>query len=81
MASTGDMTVRARADTAPSAREFLLSTLGPARVRLGTLNNLRWLAVVGQTVALLIVSLVLGFDFPLLETAIVITASALLNVG
>jgi two-component system, sensor histidine kinase RegB len=80
MASTGDMTVRARADTAPSAREFLLSTLGPARVRLGTLNNLRWLAVVGQTVALLIVSLVLGFDFPLLETAIVIIASALLNV-
>jgi two-component system sensor histidine kinase RegB len=58
----------------------LLSTLGPARVRLGTLNNLRWLAVVGQTVAVLIVSLLLRFDFPVFEAAIVVGASAILNV-
>jgi two-component system sensor histidine kinase RegB len=57
-----------------------LGTLGPARVRLGTLNNLRWLAVVGQTFALLVVHLVLGFEFPLFGASIVVGASALLNV-
>jgi two-component system sensor histidine kinase RegB len=60
--------------------QILLSALGPARVRLGTLNNLRWLAVVGQTVALLIVRLILDFDFPVFETSIVVVASATLNV-
>ncbi len=52
-----------------------------ARMRLGTLNNLRWLAVVGQTVALLVVRLVLGFDFPLLLASTPIAVSALLNIG
>src|SRR5262245_40751758 len=60
--------------------EVLLGALGPARVRLGTLNNLRWLAVIGQTVAILIVSLLLNFPFPLFEASIVVGASALLNV-
>jgi two-component system, sensor histidine kinase RegB len=50
------------------------------RVRLGTLNNLRWLAVVGQAVALLVVRLVLNFDFPLVLAATPIAASALLNI-
>jgi len=51
-----------------------------ARVRLGALNNLRWLAVIGQTVALLSVRLILNFDFPLLLASTVIVASAILNV-
>ena len=51
-----------------------------ARVRLGTLNNLRWLAVVGQAVALLVVRLGLDFDFPVVLAAAPIVASALLNV-
>jgi two-component system sensor histidine kinase RegB len=51
-----------------------------ARVRLGTLNNLRWLAVVGQAVALLVVRLGLDFDFPVVLAATPIVASALLNV-
>ena len=50
------------------------------QVRLGTLNNLRWLAVVGQTVALLVVRLVLDFDFPLLLAAAPVAASAVLNI-
>lgn len=50
------------------------------RVRLGTLNNLRWLAVVGQAVALLVVRLVLDFDFPLLLAASPVIASGLLNI-
>lgn len=52
----------------------------PARVRLGTLNNLRWLAVIGQTVALLFVRIMLNFDFQLLLCSTVVAASALLNV-
>src|SRR5258706_391984 len=49
-----------------------LNSLRRARghVRLGTLNNLRWLAVVGQAIALLAVRVVLNFDFPLLLAAI-----------
>ena len=56
--------------------------LMPARgqVRLGTLNNLRWLAVVGQTIALLVVRLVLNFDFPLLLAVAPVAASAVMNI-
>src|SRR3981189_3168546 len=50
------------------------------RVRLGTLNNLRWLAVVGQAVALLLVRVVLNFDFPLLLASSPIVGSAVLNI-
>lgn len=81
MAAAGD--VRAAQDAASRearSEQLLQAALGPARVRLGTLNNLRWLAVVGQTTAVLIVSLLLRFDFPIFEAAIVIGASAILNV-
>jgi two-component system sensor histidine kinase RegB len=59
-----------------------LNALRRARghVRLGTLNNLRWLAVVGQAVALLVVRVVLNFDFPLLLAASPIVGSAVLNI-
>src|SRR5882672_5883222 len=52
----------------------------PARVRLGTLNNLRWLAVIGQTVALLFVRIMLNFDFQLVLCSTVVAGSAILNV-
>src|ERR1700704_6448492 len=52
----------------------------PARVRLGTLNNLRWLAVVGQAIALLFVRIMLNFDFQLVLCSTVVAASAILNV-
>src|SRR3954462_8933303 len=67
----------------PSAMVFpRLSSLRGARgrVRLGTLNNLRWLAVVGQAVALIGVRVVLNFDFPVLLAASPILASAFLNI-
>jgi len=59
-----------------------LKALRDARgsVRLGTLNNLRWLAVVGQAVALFVVRLVLDFDFSLLLAASPIAASAIMNI-
>src|SRR5262252_4664407 len=61
------------APAAPPARQTL-------RIRLGTLNNLRWLAVVGQALALLIVGVVLDFELPLLAAATTIGLSALLNI-
>src|SRR5215831_4713530 len=78
MASIGDSEL-----ATSSVNEFLrFPVLRPARsqVRLGTLNNLRWLAVVGQTVALLVVRLVLNFDFPLALAATPVAASAVMNI-
>ena len=50
------------------------------RARLRTLMTLRWLAVGGQTAAVLFVNFVLGFDVPLGPCLTVIAASAWLNV-
>ena len=50
------------------------------RARLRTLVTLRWLAVVGQTAAVLFVQFGLGFDLPLALCLTVIAASAWLNV-
>lgn len=50
------------------------------RIRLGTLLALRWLAVAGQTAAIVIVDLGLGYGLPLLPCAAAIGASVLLNV-
>lgn len=59
-----------------------LSTVGSARgrTRLGTLMTLRWLAVSGQTIAVLFVNFGLGFNVPLGLALAVIAASAWLNV-
>ena len=58
--------------TAPNA--------GPRSLRLDTLVGLRWLAVVGQTAAVLVVNLVLGFPLPLASCLGLIAMSALVNV-
>ena len=50
------------------------------RVRLGTLNNLRWLGIAGQSAALFIVYAVLGYDFGILACVALIAASAVLNL-
>ena len=59
-----------------------LSNVGAAqgRARLGTLMTLRWLAVAGQTLAVLFVNVILGFTLPLGLCLAVIAASAWLNV-
>ncbi len=59
-----------------------LPTVGSAhgRTRLGTLMTLRWLAVVGQTIAVLGVYFGLGFQLPLGAALATIAASAWLNV-
>jgi two-component system sensor histidine kinase RegB len=50
-------------------------------VRLDTLTRLRWLAVIGQTTAVLVVYYGLDFDLPLAACAAAIAVSAWLNVA
>ena len=59
-----------------------LSNVGATqgRTRLGTLMTLRWLAVVGQTLAVLFVNFGLNFSLPLGLCLAVIAAAAWLNV-
>lgn len=49
------------------------------RLRLRTLVRLRWIAVVGQTAAVLVVHYGLGFDLPVIACLAIIALSALLN--
>jgi two-component system sensor histidine kinase RegB len=59
-----------------------VTTTRPRRhVRLDTLIRLRWLAAIGQTAAVLIVELVLDFDFPFWPCLAIIALSVLLNFG
>jgi two-component system sensor histidine kinase RegB len=71
-----------QADTS-RARTFSTTPTSAARgrVRLRTLSNLRWLAVVGQSAALLIVYFGFGYRLPLAECAGIIAASSLLNIA
>ena len=54
---------------------------GAQGLRLRTLVWLRWLAILGQTIAVTVVCFGLGFRMPLILALGVILASALLNVG
>jgi two-component system sensor histidine kinase RegB len=49
-------------------------------IRLRTLVRLRWLAVIGQTTAVLVVSLVLGYELPFSPCLAVIALSAWVNI-
>ena len=50
------------------------------RLRLNTLIRLRWLAVGGQTIAVIVVHFWLGFPFPILLCFALIACSAWLNI-
>lgn len=64
---------------APSVRH---AQFGPSsrRFRLQTLVWLRWVAVAGQTLTVLIVDLLLAFPLPLLQAAFLIGALAVANI-
>ena len=51
------------------------------RLRVETLVRLRWLAVAGQTAAILVTSYGLGFPLPVTYCTLIIAASAWLNIG
>ncbi|WP_022728013.1 ActS/PrrB/RegB family redox-sensitive histidine kinase [Fodinicurvata sediminis] len=55
-------------------------TAAGGRVRLRTLIFIRWVAVLGQTLALLVVQAGLGFDVPLVPAALIIGALAFMNL-
>ncbi|QGM99455.1 ActS/PrrB/RegB family redox-sensitive histidine kinase [Methylocystis parvus] len=51
------------------------------RLRVGTLITLRWIAIIGQTIACLVIYLILNFDFPVGLCFVFIVASGTLNFG
>lgn len=61
-------------------RGFAQGAGGGRRVRLRTLSNLRWLAIVGQSVALFLVYFALGYPLPIVHCALAIAVSAALNI-
>jgi len=64
----------------PSLRH---AQFGPSsrRIRLQTLVWLRWLAVAGQTITVLIVGLLLKFPIPIQEAAVLVGALAIANLA
>ncbi|HUO93450.1 MAG TPA: ActS/PrrB/RegB family redox-sensitive histidine kinase [Rhizomicrobium sp.] len=59
---------------------FSVSSLARGRVRLRTLNNLRWLAIAGQSATLFLVHFGLNYKLPFIECAVAIAMSAALNI-
>ncbi len=55
-------------------------TIGATRLRLRTLTRLRWIAVAGQSVAVLVVYILFGYDLPLGFCFALIALSAWLNI-
>jgi two-component system, sensor histidine kinase RegB len=55
--------------------------VGPARVSLRTLVLIRWVAIIGQVAALLLVHFVLQFELPILRALAVVGASVLFNLA
>ncbi len=51
-----------------------------SRLKLGTIVRIRWLAVIGQSLAVAIVTLGLGFDMPIGPALLLIAMSAWLNI-
>ena len=71
-----------RHPTLPAMHAFGLAENHPRRnVRLDTLVRLRWLAVIGQTTAVLVVYFGLDFPLPLWACLAVIALSAWLNIA
>lgn len=63
--------------------DFLNLDLGrrSRRLRVDTLVKLRWIALLGQSIALIVTHFVLRFSVPLVPSLLVIAASAGLNIG
>lgn len=79
--------IAAQPDPRPGPAQAVRTALGQAgergregRVRLGTLNNLRWLAVAGQSVAIVVVHFGLGYRLPIVLCAAAIVMSVLVNI-
>jgi len=78
MRSIVDTTLRGYGGFAAAQGYERVESLGSLRRQ--TLVALRWGAVVGQTLALIIVSQILGFEYPLLACGLTILASVIVNI-
>jgi two-component system, sensor histidine kinase RegB len=73
--------------TVPSVRGYTMidpvpgSSPEPASVRVDTLVRLRWLAILGQTLAILVVNDGLNFDLPLVPCLAIIALYAWVNIA
>ncbi len=71
----------------PAGENAIFSTRNPRFVTpnrpllLGTLVRLRWLALTGQMIAILIVDVGLDYSLPLIQALLLIAASAVLNIA
>ncbi|MGJ8564269.1 MAG: ActS/PrrB/RegB family redox-sensitive histidine kinase [Alphaproteobacteria bacterium] len=61
--------------------DMRLSRRTAGRLRRSTLVILRWTAIIGQSFALILVALGLGFSFPFWPCVLVIGTSAVINLG
>jgi len=75
--SAGDLPVRNADEHTKLSR---ISRVTTGRLRRSTLVTLRWTAIAGQVLALIIVHQVLGFEFPIWPAAAVIAVSAVVNI-
>jgi two-component system, sensor histidine kinase RegB len=66
--------------TLDTARPPQATTLAAGRVRLRTLIVIRWVAIVGQALALLVVNFGFGYPVPLLAALATVAISAVINV-
>ena len=73
--------VRGVSMTSMSERTSALSGAPAPRLRLGTLVTMRWLALIGQTVALVVVSFGLDLALPLIPAMAVVLLSGAVNVA
>src|SRR5262249_6282466 len=65
--------------TLEPARPTQATTLAGGRVRLRTLIVIRWVAIIGQALALLVVNFGFGYPVPLLATLTTVAVSAVIN--
>ena len=79
MKALNDAALNGFGGLAAQAGRSPVSTMGALRRQ--TLVALRWGAIAGQLLALIIVSQILNFDYPLLACGIVILASAAVNIA
>jgi two-component system, sensor histidine kinase RegB len=65
--------------TIDSARPTQTTTMAGGRVRLRTLIVIRWVAIIGQALALLVVNFGFGYPVPLLAALATVAVSAVIN--
>ena len=70
----------ARLGAGEGMTEPLLKARDPARLRRSTLIYLRWMAILGQSLALILVGMVLDYDFPRIACLAVVAASVGVNI-